>query len=445
MRALLKRLKHAIAGYDFAPPIPPTPHFHTLITDLIPSAAIVGPQDQAVSPFTPYGDLPVALLFGVKMCFTLTPYTEVITGLRLRVGTYQRVNHCHLTLRIAGYEHRINCRDFRDNEYQWIHLPQPLAWSSGQPVEVCLFSPDSSDLQHIAIWASQPLPEFVTHIGRETLRLPQHAPRPKVSIVIPVYNKALYTYNCLLSVLREDAHIQREVIVIDNASSDETPDLLARLQGAVQVVHNQENNGFVGACRQGAALALGEFILFLNNDTQVRPGWLANMLKVMERNPLVGLTGSKLIYPDGMLQEAGGIIFSDASGCNYGRREDPTLPYFNFSRAVDYCSGASLMIRKSLWEQLGGFDLRYAPAYYEDTDLCFAARAAGYLVWYCHDSEVIHHEGITAGTDLNCGFKAYQNINREKFIAKWRNVLETQHYPPGTPFDQAIARLTHAG
>jgi GT2 family glycosyltransferase/glycosyltransferase involved in cell wall biosynthesis/organic radical activating enzyme len=272
------------------------------------------------------------------------------------------------------------------------------------------------------------LPKFVDTFALNPIQLPD-APIPRVSIVIPVFNKVLYTYNCLLTVQACDLQINKEVIIINNASTDETAALLEQLQGAFTVINNSENQGFVQACRQGAEVASGEFILFLNNDTQVMPGWLSNMLKVMDTDAKVGITGSKLIYPDGRLQEAGGIIFNDGSGYNYGRSQNPLLPQFNQSREVDYCSGASLMIRKTLWEQLGGFDLRYAPAYYEDTDLCFAARQAGYKVFYCHDSEVVHHEGITAGTDINTGYKAFQAVNRKKFQDKWRDILST-HPPP---------------
>ncbi|HIE01625.1 MAG TPA: glycosyltransferase [Thiotrichaceae bacterium] len=271
------------------------------------------------------------------------------------------------------------------------------------------------------------LPKWVSTVTLPIV-LPD-VPSPRVSIVIPVFNQALYTYNCLLTLQACDQTISKEVIIINNASTDETAELLAQLQGAFTILNNEENQGFVHACRQGAEVARGEFILFLNNDTQVMPGWLSNSLKAMDSDQTIGITGSKLIYPDGRLQEAGGIIFNDASGYHYGRSQNPLLPQFNQNRIVDYCSGASLMIRKSLWAQLGGFDLRYAPAYYEDTDLCFAARQAGYQVLYCHNSEVIHHEGKTAGTDINSGYKAFQAVNRKKFQEKWQAVLST-HLPP---------------
>jgi len=284
------------------------------------------------------------------------------------------------------------------------------------------------------------LPEFIKTSNFNSIQLPD-AQKPRVSIIIPVFNQVLYTYNCLLTVQACDQEISKEVIIINNASTDETETLLAQFDGALTIINNSENQGFVQACLQGVKVAKGEFLLFLNNDTQVTPGWLSHMLKRMDTDSEVGITGAKLIYPNGQLQEAGGIIFNDGSGYNYGRSLNPLLPQFNQSREVDYCSGACLMVRKSLYEQLGGFDLRYAPAYYEDTDLCFAARKAGYKVFYCHESQVIHHEGVTAGKDINSGYKAFQAINQNKFVEKWRDMLAT-HYPPGTSIQQAITRLT---
>jgi len=287
------------------------------------------------------------------------------------------------------------------------------------------------------------LPNFVKTLNANPIQLPD-APQPRVSIIIPVFNKALYSYNCLLAIQACDPEISKEVIIVNNASTDETATLLTQLQGAFTVINNSENQGFVQACLQGVEVAKGEFLLFLNNDTQVTPGWLSKMLKVMDTDPKVGITGAKLIYPNGRLQEAGGIIFNDGSGYNYGRSQNPLLPQFNQSREVDYCSGACLMVRKSVWEQLGGFDLRYAPAYYEDTDLCFAARQAGYKVFYCHESQVIHHEGITAGKDIKSGYKAYQVENRKKFQEKWREVL-SNHFPPlpQSSYDEAAFRLVN--
>ncbi len=250
----------------------------------------------------------------------------------------------------------------------------------------------------------------------------------EISIVIPVYNKVDYTYRCLKSII-EDSHTQipYEVIVVDNASSDNTADLLRNTKGLIPII-NQENKGFVGACNMGADKARGRYILFLNNDTQVTEGWLDSLLKPFEEDKNVGITGAKLLYPDGTLQEAGNIIWQDASGWNYGRGGDPDCPAYCYEKEVDYCSGACLMIPAVLWRKAGGFDQRYAPAYYEDTDLCFTIRKLGYKVIYQPLAKVVHYEGITAGTDINTGFKRFQQENHKKFFEKWKEVLAQQHY-----------------
>jgi GT2 family glycosyltransferase len=147
----------------------------------------------------------------------------------------------------------------------------------------------------------------------------------------------------------------------------------------------------------------------------VQSGWLSNLVDTIESDSAIGAAGSMLIYPDGRLQEAGGIIWIDGSGWNYGRGESTEDRRFKFAREVDYCSGASLLVRKEIFECLGGFDERYAPAYYEDADLCFGVRSLGFKVVYQPMSRVVHYEGITAGTDIESGYKQYQEINRSKF------------------------------
>ncbi len=413
-----------------------------LIEDKLPASLLLGEDNQAISDTNFYGDQAITLTKHVYISFSLTPNSDIITGIRLRFGTYCRTNYCHIKVQINQFSHTINAENLVDNQYIDINLPTPQHCTPKKPVNITISSEDADEHNVVAVWCTKMPPAFINKLTLKPLILPEIS-SPRVSIVIPVFNKALYTYNCLLSLIACDTEISKEVIIINNASSDETATLLTQLEGAFQIINNEENQGFVQACRQGGAIAKGEFILFLNNDTQVTPGWLSNMINLIDNDPSIGITGSKLIYPDGRLQEAGGIIFNDASGWNYGRLQDPTNPQFNQSREVDYCSGASLMIRQDLWHQLGGFDMRYAPAYYEDTDLCFAARDAGYKVFYCHNSEVIHHEGITAGTDINSGYKAYQAINKKKFQAKWWNVLSTNHPapPPQTSPDIAAFRF----
>ncbi|MBP1719783.1 MAG: glycosyl transferase, partial [Deltaproteobacteria bacterium] len=227
--------------------------------------------------------------------------------------------------------------------------------------------------------------------------LPAGPPPRRCSIVIPVFNKIEYTRKCLEAVRRNTPSDLYELIIVDNASNDGTGRFLSAYKERVRIISNPVNVGFTKACNQGAREASGEFILFLNNDTEPQAGWLEALLEIMDEHPEAGVVGSKLIYPDGRLQEAGGIIFRDGTGWNFGRLDSPGRPPYNYLREVDYVSGASLLIRTSLFQKLGLFDEQYSPGYYEDTDICFGARAMGYKVFYSPFSRVIHHEGISSG------------------------------------------------
>ncbi|WP_081694750.1 MULTISPECIES: tetratricopeptide repeat protein [Planktothrix] len=265
--------------------------------------------------------------------------------------------------------------------------------------------------------------------------------QPTVSVIIPVYNKIDYTFQCLRSLA---AHVQPqtalEVIVVNDASTDRTQEILANIEGLI-LIKNPENLGFIQSCNQGAAIAQGEYLYFLNNDTEIRPNAIEYLIEVLVTDSQVGAVGSKLIYPSGALQESGGIIWNTGEGWNYGRNENPYNPKYNYLRPVDYCSGASLMVRCKIFQALGGFEREFSPAYYEDTDLCFAIREwLGLKVMVQPKSEVIHYEGISSGTTLNEGIKQYQLINQEKFKKKWHQSLIQYPINQGSEFFERASR-----
>lgn len=263
----------------------------------------------------------------------------------------------------------------------------------------------------------------------EKLQFPKNE-SPEVSIVIPVYNEFEYTYGCLKSILNNSGDVSYEIIIADDNSSDYTQQIEEVVSNVIKIT-NHNNLRFLLNCNNAAKEARGKYILFLNNDTQVQDDWLKPLLGVMKTDCKVGLVGPKLIYENGWLQEAGGIIWKDASAWNFGNRSNPELAEYNYIKEVDFISGACIMIRKELWEEIGGFDERFAPAYYEDVDLAFEVRKHGFKVVYQPLSNVVHFEGISNGINLSSGQKSYQVVNQEKFYEKWKEILNKENYPNG--------------
>lgn len=265
--------------------------------------------------------------------------------------------------------------------------------------------------------------------GRDFALATSPAEFESVAILVPVFNNWLWTERCLRALASCPEVNLSNVFVVDDCSTDQTREHVARWFPEVQLVSNRENLGFLQSCNKAFDEVRHEYssVLVLNNDTEPLPGFLSELLRTQELFEDAALTGARLLYPDGKVQELGGIIWKDASGWNYGRGKsaDPSLLP---ARRVDYVSGACLLIKTS---KISGplFDPQFSPAYYEDTDLAFRMRAQGYQTVLAPYAMVIHHEGKTHGTDIRRGLKRYQEINATKFLQKWKERL-TEHFDP---------------
>ena len=261
-------------------------------------------------------------------------------------------------------------------------------------------------------------------VPRRPLRLPIAA-EPEVSVVIPVHDQYAVTRRCLAALAYAPTRVPFEVIVVDDGSADGSSEALASEAPGVRVVRHDFARGFNQACCSGVAAARAPFAVLLNNDTEPCARWLEELLFPFQHWADTGLVGAQLVLPDGRLQEAGCIVWGDGSPWNYGRTRNPFEPGFAYARQVDYVSGAALMIRTDLWRRVGGFSSEFSPAYYEDTDLAFKVRKAGHTVRYAPQARVIHHEGLSNGSDTEAaeGLKKYQEINGPLFQRKWAHAF----------------------
>ena len=264
---------------------------------------------------------------------------------------------------------------------------------------------------------------------------------PLVSIVVPCYNAWRYTNACLRALSDTwDSDIATEVIVVDDASTDQTATLLGLCAG-IRVVLRDENGGFVAAANDGARAARGRYVHFLNNDAIVTQGWLQALLDCFESQEKVGAVVSQLRFADDTVAEAGAVVWRDGQGSNYGRGDAPDAPAYEYVREVDYGSAASLLVLREAFDRAGGFSPDFAPAYYEDVDLCFTLRACGYRVLYQPRSVVYHVEGISYGSNVRRDATALQEANRERFACKWAERLGDALPPDPASIEPAARRL----
>lgn len=248
---------------------------------------------------------------------------------------------------------------------------------------------------------------------------------PTISILLVLYNRAELTLSCLQSIIAH-CKVPYELMIIDNASSDPTSELLASVEGA-RIFRNDENLGFLKACNQGFNYARGKYVLLLNNDARILQGSIEAAYRTLLSDHTIGAVGGKIVLLDGSLQEAGSIIWNDGSCAGYGRGEDPDDPKFMFRREVDFCSGAFLLTPLEIVHQLNGFDEGYSPAYYEETDFCMRLREHGYKVMYEPRAEIIHFE--FASSENSDRAIQLQRTNRIKFVDRHRERLSKQMSP----------------
>jgi len=241
----------------------------------------------------------------------------------------------------------------------------------------------------------------------------------KVSVVIPTFNNWQYTKRCLESIKDNTSRDSlKEVIIVDNGSTDGT---LGELRSYdVVLVSNGKNHGFARACNQGAKKSRGRFVVFLNNDTEVKKGWLEPLLSEIKKEK-IGIATPKLIYPNGLIQHIGKV---------FDESKNHHLLYRNFSQDKEQVSkkrefqaviAASIIIEKRLFERVGGFDEAYLNGG-EDNDLCFKVRELGYKIMYVPNSVVVHHESVSVNKQKN-EKKLFQK-NRKIFHQRWEEKIK---------------------
>jgi len=248
---------------------------------------------------------------------------------------------------------------------------------------------------------------------------------PEVSVLLVLYNRAELTLQCLES-LRRSRGVELEIIVVDNRSEDRTRELLDRIEGA-RILRNDDNVGFTRATNQAAAAARGDYLLLLNNDTEVFPASIRAALDRLRATPDAGAVGGRVIGLDGRLQEAGSIVWRDGSTEGYGRGDDPHSGAYLFPREVDYCSGVFLLTRRSTFEELGGLDLAFTPAYYEESDYCFRLRRRGLRVLYEPYAALLHFGSASLPDESHVNRMLARN--RPVFLERHRDELATAWEP----------------
>jgi GT2 family glycosyltransferase len=256
-----------------------------------------------------------------------------------------------------------------------------------------------------------------------------------VSIVILCHLHVDLLVNCIASL---DRHLPdapgSETIVLFNGTPTNERGRARGMLGGARILESDVNLGFAAGNNRAVRDARGELLVFLNDDTEIREGWLEALVTTAENRPDAGAVGSRIVYPDGRLQEAGSIVWSDGSTRGVGRGLAAEVRRYEYLREVDYVSACSLLVRRELFEQIGGFDERFYPAYNEDVDLCLGIKARGRRVLYQPRSVVVHHESQTGGDA-----KTFLILRGRKLVVeKWGPTLAEL---PDPTLDEGLVEL----
>ena len=254
---------------------------------------------------------------------------------------------------------------------------------------------------------------------------------PHVSILMVNWNAATLTRDCIRQIWAKTVGTRYQIIIADNGSAEADLRLLRGLGEGVTLIEIGCNRYFGEANNIAAEQATGQYLCMLNNDAFVEDGWLDALLQPLHDQPDIGATGPMLLFPDGRVQEAGAIIDEGGYPIRFGREAPTPTPELLEPKVVDYISAAALVVDRALFEAVGGFDLGYEPAYYEDTDLCFKLRAFGRKVLYCPDARVVHIEGSSSNGDSAAenARRHMGDLNRGKFLARWGDYLLNRDEP----------------
>lgn len=276
---------------------------------------------------------------------------------------------------------------------------------------------------------------------------------PDVSILIINWNAASLTLECIRQISSQTDSHTYEIIIADNGSAPDDVAKLRNLGPGIRLLELGRNRYFGEANNIAAEAAQGRYLCLLNNDAFVRGDWLTALITPLQTDPRVGATGPLFLYPDETIQEAGGIVDPGGYPIRFGRGEQEASAEILRPKFVDYISAAALLVPRDIFMAVGGFDLAYEPAYYEDTDLCLKIQALGHKVLYCPDARVVHIEGSSANGDAAATARrtALGDLNRDKFTARWGDYLKTrrqahlravrQQFLPSAPLLPPMATL----